>query len=447
MFGKEMKTLVMDSTDHGLDAEGTAMLAALCSRSTEGPESNLAKVKEKGAAAFMRSVYLGFGHASVGKGAHTTVFATGVSMLAAKAIQDGPLYCGTESSTRYIPFSAEGVYMPKEIDTPEMRVMIDRIMDLYESAQPRVLDHLLKTIPHPEDVSAVKWMGTLKARTFDICRSFLPAGCKTVVVWNSHIENLNRELPRLTADALPEVCELASHMFDSLKERYPNSFENYSTERLQWESAASDVMMDWDCISSPISRDGLVDMYDGEFKTGLAEHVLSLMPARPKYMPYPDTVGQWGRLEFDFELDFGSYRDIQRHRKGNCNRSLLTPNIGFHNWYLDSMPADVRAETLELIQDIRVMYNGLIGEDVSDVLLQYMVPMGFKVNVDVSYPLDNAVYVAELRSGPTVHPTLRPIAQAMGKHIEGLLGIKLHCNTSHVDALDVRRAGQTIEVR
>ena len=77
-----------------IDGQAEAMLQALHSRSIGGIESHLRILKEKGAENFMEQFYVGYGHKSIGDCGSATVFVEGVSMLAAKAIQDWRLYYG-----------------------------------------------------------------------------------------------------------------------------------------------------------------------------------------------------------------------------------------------------------------------------------------------------------------------------------------------------------------
>src|SRR5262245_27953558 len=90
-----------------LTPEDVAMLQALYSRSAESVDVHLEKVKETGSGRFMESYYVGYTHKSIADCGSTTVFIEGVSMLAAKAIQDWPLYSGQETSTRFIDFSKQ----------------------------------------------------------------------------------------------------------------------------------------------------------------------------------------------------------------------------------------------------------------------------------------------------------------------------------------------------
>jgi hypothetical protein len=74
---------------------------------------------------------------------------------------------------------------------------------------------------------------------------------------------------------------------------------------------------------------------------------------------------------------------------------------------------------------------------------QYVLPMGTLVNINLHYNVHQALYVAQLRSGQTVHATLRPIAQQMGKYLEQELHIRADCDYSE-DEWSTRRGVQDI---
>src|SRR5262245_12045885 len=103
--------IVLD-TGAVIGPEAEAMLQALHSRSIGGLESHLKIVAEKGPDNFMKNFYVGYGHKSIGDCGTASLFIEGVSMLAAKAIQDWALYSGQESSTRYIDYKVQPLKNP-----------------------------------------------------------------------------------------------------------------------------------------------------------------------------------------------------------------------------------------------------------------------------------------------------------------------------------------------
>ena len=78
----------------------------------------------------------------------------------------------------------------------------------------------------------------------------------------------------------------------------------------------------------------------------------------------------------------------------------------------------------------------------------YCVPMGHEVNIFTSFPLDNAVYVAELRSGYTVHPTVRKWAIDLGIGIKHLFpSLPIFINYDPETKFSIKRGAQTIQER
>src|SRR5258706_10605385 len=85
-----------------LGPEDNAMLQALYSRSAKSVQEHVASIVKARSGEFMKRYYVGYNHKSIADCGTTTLFFEGVSLLAAKAIQDSPMYSGQETSTRYI---------------------------------------------------------------------------------------------------------------------------------------------------------------------------------------------------------------------------------------------------------------------------------------------------------------------------------------------------------
>ncbi len=74
----------------------------------------------------------------------------------------------------------------------------------------------------------------------------------------------------------------------------------------------------------------------------------------------------------------------------------------------------------------------------------HVIPLGFLVSCKTTYSLPQMVYVTELRSGKTVHPTYRKKAQEMSLALEKAFPmVKLHSDMDESD-WDIRRGKQDI---
>ena len=162
---------------------------------------------------------------------------------------------------------------------------------------------------------------------------------------------------------------------------------------------------------------------------------------RPAKSELPVFLLDLGLVQFDFLMDFGSFRDIQRHRNGVCRMPLLSTRFGFEHWYLAQLPQDLRQEAEQLIAE---QIRAIEAVTTDPILRQYYVAMGFRVPCRVSYGLPAALYTIELRSGKTVHPTLRIVAQDMAHALQTHFpGLVVHVDFD-VDDWDVRRGKQDI---
>ena len=155
-------------TGASIGPEAVAMLQALHSRSIGGLKAHLKKLIEKGSDQFQKTYYVGYGHKSIGDCGTTTIFAEGISMLAAKAIQDWPLYSGQESSTRYLDFSQQPFMNPA--GTAEGERIQESWRRLYLELQEPVQESLRERFPRREGEKENVWEKAINARAFDITR-------------------------------------------------------------------------------------------------------------------------------------------------------------------------------------------------------------------------------------------------------------------------------------
>jgi thymidylate synthase ThyX len=463
--------------------ESNAALQALYSRS---PKSVVEQAEKLGrnnfSGSFMERVFIGYGHESVGDLGYTTLYFEGVSFLAEKAIQDFTLYVGQACSSRYIDFSKQAFINPYDVskitdmEEPPQKGKIDEIhallREFYTDSQDPLFEHLAKQFPNPtpedSDGTAV-WSKTIKARVFDVLRGFLPAGATTNVSWTVNLRNANQRLILLSHHPLEEVRIMARKAYIALYEEYPNSFrKEYYEVFLQQQqattggehivAASEHVRLEgrelfasmteyehfydgppsiapcnlyWnDASEGYFSVEGLEDLWVGDSEG-----------QRIKRAPLAKHKKLWReRVDIDFDIDFGSYRDLQRHRNGYCSMPVLETDYGVEEWYYLMLPGELQAKANQLMQKVTALYNetlyegtGVTQDDIWKMdqsspvyktlqnrkhALQYVLPMATIVSVGLEYSVAESVYVAELRSGKTVHPTLRVVAQKLAHCLE-----------------------------
>ncbi len=425
------------SIDTGL-AEAIAMFQALVSRNNKGVEVLLDDVNKKNPEAFMETYYLGYGHKSIGDLADMTLFFEYISMLAAKAIQDYELYRGQESSTRYIDFSKQPILNPLgTIEGSELQEMQRRFY-LYVTG--KVIEHLKRKYPLKDKENEKMYNRAINARAFDITRSFLPAGTSTIVAWTGSLRGFNDRLLWLRHHPLEEVKLLSYKLEDLLISLYPNSFNR---KRYEDTENYQDKISEGYYYHNPESERLLI--IDGLNHETIKRYSW-LLNSRPEKTELPEWLkSELGIIEVEYLLDFGSFRDLQRHRSLHQRMPLLTTEIGFEEWYLKQLGElnpELRTEAETHLEDVVNRINNLNAEKTVE---QYYIPMGYMVSGKFSATVPSAVYVAELRSGRRVHPTLRPLAQEIGNYLREK-GIRVHVDESP-DQFYLERGKDTIEKR
>ncbi len=424
-----------------LSPEATAMLQALHSRSTEGIDGHLKVLAERGADKFMSTYYVGYGHKSIGDCGSAIVFIEGVSMLAAKAIQDSKLYNGQEASTRYIDFAEQPFIDP--IGTEESHRILESWRSFYLEAVAAMKAALPERHPQQEDEKDTIYQKAIAARAFDICRGFLPAGASTNLAWSGTLRQFADRVALLRHHPLPEVRTIAETLEDALIAAYPNSFDGEKkryekTEAYVQESTRYYYYHDTQTPEVELVRDGVDHDALGAYR--------DLISSRPPKTELPKWLGVYGGAAFAFTLDFGSFRDIQRHRAVTQRMPLLTSELGFNTWYLEQLTDELRDRAMAVITEqteaIRVL-----GDD--HELAQYYLPMGYNISNYLAGDLPALAYLVELRATSLVHPTLAARAGEMAQILTQTyedIGLTLHLDPEP-GRFNVKRGEHDIEKR
>ena len=462
-----------------LSPEDVAMLQALYSRSGESVAKHLAKIDagrrdavretlkpdfgdvgpdvaddvlaavlgqgaSSRAGSFMSSFYVGYNHRSIGDCGTTTLFIEGVSLLAAKAIQDNPLYCGQETSTRFIDMAARPIVDP--LDTAASRDLLARWMSFYVEHQGDVAAEVRGRHPRREGEDEATYERAVKARTFDIMRGWLPAGITTQLSWHTNLRQAGDKLASLRYHPVNEIADVGGALHDLLSEAYPSSAGSIGAPKVSGVSGARGATDGWDRHVATVSAwsASAATAALPSFSTTIDPEALrsvSWVNDRPRGAVLPHFLSDLGQVTFRGLLDYGSWRDIQRQRNGVCRVPLLDMRYGMDPWYLEQLPTHVYVRALRLLEEQARSLTAL-GPDCYE--RQYYVPIGFRVPCQFTYALPAAVYVMELRSGKTVHPTLRRLVHRMvADFTDAFPHVKLHVDVDP-DDWTVRRGLQTI---
>ncbi len=429
--------IVLD-TGSVIGPESEAMLQALHSRSVGGLKGHLKILEERGSENFMSSFYVGYGHKSIGDCGTTSIFIEGVSMLAAKAIQDWSLYSGQEASTRYIDFQTQP--FKNIIGTKEGEEIIEAWRTFYQASMEPTKNYLKEQFPLGEGESNNIYEKAISARAFDILRGFLPAGATTNLAWHTNLRQAADKLMMLRNHPLEEIRNIAEAIEKTLIAAHPNSFGHKKYEKTE---EYNKYCMEKDyyyhnpkCLEFVLTNNSInIEL--------LPKDILEKRPAKTEL---PRHLSEAGTLQFEFLLDFGSFRDIQRHRAVTQRMPLLTMELGFGKWYMQELPEEVRKNAENFLKTQQEKINKL---EISKEEKQYYIAMGYLISNRLTGNIPALVYLAELRATRFVHPTLRKIAKSMADTMSSLFsknGLVLHLD-EEIDRFDIKRGEHDIVLK
>lgn len=422
-----------------LNAEATAMLQALHSRSSEGINGHLKVLAERGPEKFMSTYYVQYGHKSIGDCGTSVVFIEGISILAAKAIQDSRLYNGQEASTRYIDFAKQVFHNP--IQTEEGNEILEKWRQFYLETVTELKQELCLRYPRKDTEKEITYNKAIAARAFDISRGFLPAGVSTNIAWSTTLRQFSDRITELRHHPLAEVREISEKLEEAMIRCYPNSFDKDKNRYEQTEHYL-DTSSNHYYYHETNSDPDIKLVHDGVNQNELLQYK-DLFTSRPFKTELPKWLAAYGSASFAFNLDFGSFRDIQRHRAVIQRMPLLTSDLGFHDWYLQELPPTLQNKAIVLLSEQAEKIHQLTPEK---PLRQYYLPLGYNVSNYLTGDLPALIYLVELRASSFVHPTLAKLATQMAGIIKENyknLQIKLHLDPEP-GRFNIKRGDQDI---
>lgn len=434
--------VIVLNTGATITPEAEAMLQALHSRSIGGLLSHLNILAKKGAENFLKTFYVGYGHKSIGDCGSATVFIENVSMLAAKAIQDWRLYSGQEASTRYIDFSQQPFVDP--VGTTKSKKILENWRKIYLESQKPLNDYLRTQFPMQEGEDEGVYAKAIAARCFDITRSLLPAGATTKLAWHSNLRQFADGLMYLRHHPLPEVQEVALVIEEALQEAFPGSFD--AAKRY---ASTEEYMKKWmqkHHLHSRSANISGVKMTKDSVDRKLLNEYKEFLLDRPEKTELPPTIAECGTLQYEFLLDFGSFRDLQRHRATVQRMPLLVMKHGFHPWYVKEFPRELRIQVEKVLQE---QMDAITSLKLRPEIEQYFIPMGYRIPCRITGDLKALTYLVELRATRFVHPTLRAIALLMMDDLRERFSkyrMVLHADKDP-DRFDIRRGLQDIVMK
>jgi thymidylate synthase ThyX len=465
----------------GVPPETQAYALAKYSRSSQSMLESIAELSEQRAAEFLETFYFQYGHASIADLAHLAMAVENVSILAAIRLVDEPLWDGQERSTRYQNFNRTKYHVPAALaDEPRYAATCDDLFAAYGELSRGLTDVLKRVVAKPDEMDDGYYTRTLRARAFDVARYLLPLATRTSVGQVVSARVLERQVSRLLADQLPECREIADELKAACErpaEAPTLSKVLGEHEMLLTKAAPTLVKYTKAQEYAPAARAALSQlaarMLDGapgaEPQSGVElaepasiedELVATLLygvdagrrsyraileraralPAEQRCAVLEAASAGRGRhdeplreqragygLVFDVTMEVGGFRDMHRHRR--CVQIVRDPDPadGF-DAPEEIFRAGLGDDGAELAREAGYVdryRSALDGAFAACAELQpahgvealYVLPMAARVRALFKMDYAEALYIAELRTGPTGHFSYRRAAWAMAQEL------------------------------
>ena len=394
------------------------------------------------AIAFMDKWVLGYGHSSVAEGAVVGIGLEGVSILSTKTIEDNRLCSYIEKSTRYVSFIRDSFYIDSQLENSkwgaEVKQYLDDLFKLYTDLHEPVLAYVKTQVPLAPGQSEPAWVRSCAARRFDAIRYILPACTKTSLGWTLNARNLAHALNKLSASPIKEFQDMAILLREEGKKQLP-SLLKYSEASPYYENTDKEFYEYTKDYALPTQHESGVTLINADenidemLTTAILYHY-SLLPfeelrVKVKQMTleerfavidkYVEKMGQFDHpmrefehvdFAFDVLMDYGSFRDLQRHRLFTQTNQLLTTYYGYDTPD-DIIGAGKKAEFDALMQRADKLFREISKE--MPLQAQYLIPLAYRKRTIFKGNLRQFFHFIRQRSESSVHASARKIIQQM----------------------------------
>lgn len=402
-----------------LDPALQATVLAKYSRSPHSAKEILSSLTSEESDKFHDKWVVGYGHSSVAELATVPICMEGISIVASKVVETVQRGAFSEKSTRYQKFSSESFVTPPG-GPPTMKAFASRLYAAYDRLhEPMVKRCAILMGKDPEDPKALD--RAVRARAFDNLRYLLPAGTGTNVACVLNFRDARDLISKMLGHSNPEIRKIGEDTLAAVSEISPVLMRHASADcfepkvvslgpldpQFDQEKPGWYVALDNSSVASAKAKrifSKLVDTRYGMDWDTFCRH----MAARPDHAGVPD-IFKTITLTFDILMDYGAFRDLQRHRRCEQFVEPLTTQYGY------VIPDDIAGSELEesyvAAMDSVTSYEDEISYNTD--LAQYVIPLGYLHRSSFQIDLKELYYIIELRTRPQGHMSYRRVAYRM----------------------------------
>ncbi len=407
-------------------------------------------------------IFLEYGDDSVAQLGGVHLACENVSNILTKVLEWGRLMAYLEQSTRYVPYTDKPggrwkYHLPKELEGSPLRerytATLDRAFETYATWLERMQPFFRERYPREEGVSAGAHKRSIRAKALDSVRGLLPAATLSNVGIFGTGQAYEALLLRMRAHPLAEVRDYAAMMLEELRRVIPAFLRrvDMADRGVRWSDYIAEVSgatsrvaggLLGDAVPEPQPEVALTDFDpEGEVKVvAAALYSSSRLPdaqlmrlaremtaeertrvlrayvgERANRRHRPGRAFERAGYRFDLLVDYGAFRDLQRHRMLTLEWQPLSPDHGYN--VAEAIEAAGGLPDWQRVMDESAgLYRSLRDAGLDDVA-PYAVSMAYRIRFFMEMNAREAMHVIELRTAPQGHPSYRRVCQKMHRLI------------------------------
>lgn len=426
-----------------LPPEVKAVTFAKCSRSPLPFDEIARELTEEKSSQFHEKWVLGFGHSSIAEHAVLSLAIENVSILATKAIEDTRLASFTEKSTRYQVFEKDKYYRPKKILNSIFASLYEKtclgLINFYLEVFEKIKEEIKKESSNLSEIE-------LKAKTCDIVRVILPTATLTNLGMTINTRSLAHLIKKLLSHPLEEFQEIGQELKEaSLKitptlikyaESNPYLIETSKNLALSAEALAkvektkrNNKSVELVCYDKDAEERVLTALLYRFSKLSYQEIKTKIkkISKKEKIKIFTEAMKKRGEHDqplrelehtyytFDILLDYGAFRDLQRHRICTQTNQELGIDYGYvipEEIEKYGFKKDFENKMKEVIKSFKKISKKFSKE------AQYLLPLAFRKRFLITLNLRELYHLIPLRSSLKAHHSYRQIALKMYEEIK-----------------------------
>jgi thymidylate kinase/thymidylate synthase ThyX len=407
----------------------------------------------------LQRVITAFGDDSVQQLVGQHIVVEDASNLLTKKLEWGRLASYLEQSTRYIFYDEKDkdgnyrYYTPEDLE-PRLKQQytetMDRIFDIYSGLVHKMTDYVRNTSNVPEAERDGAWRSATKAQARDAIRPLLPVAIKSTVGIFASAQALESLIMHLQSDDLLEARQAGDDILREARKVIPTFLERadkperggavvaYLANTRASVQAAADKYLPQNHVSAtePVQLvsywprnelDVVADMLYEHSNLSLEklQEEVRAWPIARKEEVFRTYIGERlnrrhrpGRAlekvhySWDLVCDYGSFRDLQRHRMvDDLAWQQLTPRYGYD---IPKLVEDAGlSEQFSEAFDLSLKLHSTMQAAGHELEAQYATLLGHRMRWKITYNAREAMHFNELRTSPQGHPGYRKLVKQM----------------------------------